>query len=78
MPVEEGVRRTVRWLADNRHLVDQQIEGLVGNPYAYDIEDRLVESFRLWQKQASESIPRPELRQRTQEFRGPSRPVQGS
>ena len=78
VPVEEGVRRTVRWLADNRHLVDQQIEELVGNPYAYDIEDRLVESFRLWQKQASDSIPRPELRQRTQEFRGPSRSVQGS
>ncbi len=74
VPVEEGVRRTAEWLAKNRHLIDQQIEDLLGNPYAYDIEDQLIDSFTRWQKQASESIPRPELRQPIQEFRSPSRP----
>ena len=74
--VPEGVKRTALWLAENRHLIDQQIEDLVGNPYAYDLEDRLIESFTLWQKQASDSIPRPEMRQPTQEFRGPSRPAE--
>ncbi len=78
VPVEEGVRRTALWLAENRHLIDEQIERLVGNPYAYDVEDRLVESFRGWQQQASETIPEPEAAPRPQEFRGPSQPRQGS
>ena len=73
VPVEEGVRRTTIWLAENRHLIDDQIEALVGNPYAYEIEDRLIESFRSWQQQASDTIPEPETAQRPQEFRGPSR-----
>ena len=45
VPVEEGVRRTAEWLAKNRHLIDQQIEDLLGNPYAYDIEDQLMKGL---------------------------------
>ena len=72
--MEEGVRRTALWLAENRGLIDEQIEALVGNPYAYDTEDRLIESFRQWQQHASDTIPEPDVAQRPQEFRGPSQP----
>ncbi len=75
VPVEGGVSRTAIWLAENRDLIDEQIERLVGNPYAYEIEDRLIESFRSWQQEASETIPEPEAAQRPQEFRGPSQPA---
>lgn len=79
VPPHEGIRQAAQWLAANRDQVDEeQTEDLVGNPFAYDIEDQLIASFKDWQHQASESIPRPQLRTPSQEFRGPTRPREAS
>jgi hypothetical protein len=79
VPPHEGIRRTAQWLVANRALVDEeQTEALNGNPFAYEIEDQLIASFKEWQRQASESIPKPQLVPTLQEFRGPARPRQAS
>lgn len=47
-PVEpaEGIRRTARWLSENR--TDLNEAELTRNPFAYEAEDRLVASYRQW------------------------------
>ena len=58
----DAIRSTVRWLAEHRDEVDEaQIDALVPNPYAYEAEDRLIESYAKWSEQVSEEIPAPEL-----------------
>ena len=60
----EAIRATVRWLADHRDEVDEaQVNSLVPNPYAYEIEDRLIESYRAWGAQVAEELPAPEVGQ---------------
>jgi nucleoside-diphosphate-sugar epimerase len=57
----DGIRATVRWLADHRDELDEdQLDALVPNPYAYDLEDRLIESYGTWSEQISSEVPAPE------------------
>ncbi|MBI4498412.1 MAG: NAD-dependent epimerase/dehydratase family protein [Chloroflexi bacterium] len=63
VPPEEGIRRTVRWLVEHRDEVDEeQLATLVPNPYAYDLEDKLIASYKVWQEEVTTTIPRPEVR----------------
>jgi nucleoside-diphosphate-sugar epimerase len=62
VPPDEGIRRTARWLREHRAELDEdQLASLVPNPYAYEIEDRLIASFKAWRDE-TQSLPRPELR----------------
>lgn len=51
VPPEEAIARTVRWLAAHQDSLagDQRVGGAV-NPYAYDVEDQLIASFKSWQR----------------------------
>jgi nucleoside-diphosphate-sugar epimerase len=63
-PVEpaEGIRRTVRWLADHRSELDEdQLAGLVPNPYAYETEDALITAVSAWNERITADIPMPEV-----------------
>ncbi|MFC1939722.1 NAD-dependent epimerase/dehydratase family protein [Chloroflexota bacterium] len=69
VPVPEAIRRTAQWLVTNRQQIGEQEEALVGNPYAYNIEDKLIASFMSWKKDVSASIPTPELSPTIGEYR---------
>ena len=57
----DAIRTTVSWLAEHRDEVDEeQLDALVPNPYAYEAEDRLIESYADWSDQVSEEITVPE------------------
>jgi len=56
----EAVRRTVRWQVEHREEIDTpQLRELVPDPYAYDIEDQLIASYRAWCAEASRTIAEP-------------------
>lgn len=57
---EEGIRKTARWLRDNRYLLDEpQMAVGLGNPYAYDVEDRLIAMYKRWSEEVSREMPTP-------------------
>lgn len=73
---EAGLRATVRWLAEHRaELHEDQLAALVPNPYAYELEDRLIESFLRWQADVAATMRAPERRAAAGPgFRGTYRP----
>ncbi len=46
---DEAVRQTARWLWDRR---DELVREDTSNPYAYDLEDKLIGSYRRWSEEA--------------------------
>lgn len=58
--VEEGLRRTARWMFQNPQLVDwdQMVAGS-GDPLAYDAEDKLVAMQRNWETEVARAIAEP-------------------
>ncbi|MDP6511322.1 MAG: NAD-dependent epimerase/dehydratase family protein [Dehalococcoidia bacterium] len=46
VPVEEALRRTVRWHVDHRYEPGGEIEKLLGDPFDYEAEDRLIRAYR--------------------------------
>jgi nucleoside-diphosphate-sugar epimerase len=76
VPPAQGLAITARWLVDNKDSLNlQQMEELAANPFAYDIEDQLIASFKNWQSNASASIPRPQIKEPAREWRGRFRPA---
>jgi hypothetical protein len=63
VPALEAVRRTVQWNLDNRKWLEGMIEAqnkddrLKGDPYAYELEDRLVALNRDFSNQVTAAIP---------------------
>ncbi len=58
----EGIRSTARWLVEHRSELDEgQLDTLVPNPYAYEAEDRLINSYRRWSEEISLAIPEPAI-----------------
>ena len=46
---EVAIRQTVRWLFDRRDELDRaELDQFAPNPYAYVLEDRLIDSYRAW------------------------------
>lgn len=56
VPAEEGIARTARWLADHAGELDGQLGDIVKNPYAYDLEDRFIASYREWSREVQAQI----------------------
>lgn len=68
---EEGIRNAARWISENWHQLDEdQMNDLVGNPYAYEVEDQLVASFKKWQQGITDTLPVPKVGRGSQEPRG--------
>lgn len=66
----EAIRGTVRWQVENRGEIDEeQLAQIVPDPFAYELEDRLIASHRAWQDEAARSIPRPEVKKALGDFR---------
>lgn len=58
VPPAEGFQRTARWLAEHRDELDEsQLAELVPNPYAYDLEDRLITSYQAWRDEVAARLP---------------------
>lgn len=76
VPPAEAIRRTARWQSEHRELIDEElVDQLTGDPLAYDIEDKLVASFRSWSENATATIPAPPGRkQMPHDWRSQSRP----
>ncbi|MBI4496982.1 MAG: NAD-dependent epimerase/dehydratase family protein [Chloroflexi bacterium] len=71
----QALAEAARWLVEHRGLLDEeQMDDIVGNPYAYDLEDQLIAAFRRWQDEITRTLPAPKLGARTSEFRGSYRP----
>jgi nucleoside-diphosphate-sugar epimerase len=46
VPVEKGMELTVRWFAENPLPRGGEVEQLLGDPFNYEAEDRLIELYR--------------------------------
>jgi hypothetical protein len=58
----EAVRRTVQWHLDNREMLESMVEEEKEgkprrDPYAYDLEDRLVALHKEYARSVSAAIP---------------------
>ncbi|PZC41258.1 MAG: Nucleoside-diphosphate-sugar epimerase [Chloroflexi bacterium] len=70
VPVEEGIKRTVEWILNNVGSFDQSIESLLGNPYAYELEDLVVETLANADDELNPLLERVQNELVIQEFRG--------
>lgn len=60
VPPAEAIRRTVRWQIEHREEIDtEQLRKIVPDPYAYEIEDALIASYKKWVEDAAQAIPEP-------------------
>jgi nucleoside-diphosphate-sugar epimerase len=49
---EIAIRQTVRWLFERRSELDHaELDQFAPNPYAYELEDRLISSYRAWSQE---------------------------
>jgi nucleoside-diphosphate-sugar epimerase len=73
-PVEAGVAlaRTVDWLVENRPEPGGEIERQVGDPFAYDLEDELVERWR--HARAELGVVESPLPEQGHQYRHPKKP----
>ncbi|MCX6000884.1 MAG: NAD-dependent epimerase/dehydratase family protein, partial [Chloroflexi bacterium] len=46
VPVEKGIELTVKWFAENPLPTGGEVEKLLGDPFNYEAEDRLIEIYR--------------------------------
>ncbi len=46
VPVEEGIRRTVKWYLDNRPQPGGEMEQKLGDPFNYAIEDQIIQEYK--------------------------------
>ena len=79
VPPDEGMRRSARWMVDNWSSLDhEQMQVLMADPLAYDIEDQLIASAKEWAGTVESSIPQPEIPQldSSSDWRGAFRPPQ--
>ena len=56
VPPQDAIIRTAQWLAAHPEFLAS--EGEAGNPYAYEVEDKLIASFTAWQKGVDLQVPR--------------------
>ena len=79
VPPDEGMRRSAKWMVDNWSSLDhEQMQVLMADPLAYDIEDQLIASAKEWAGAVESSIPKPEIPQldSSRDWRGAFRPPQ--
>lgn len=72
VPADAAFARTIDWLVENRPEPGGEIERQVGDPFAYPLEDELVERWR----RARESVGEVEspLPQQSHQYRHPKKP----
>ena len=68
--VEEGIKRTIEWILNNTDSFDQSIESLLGNPYAYEVEDLVVKTLANSNKELAPLFEKVQNQPAIQEFRG--------
>jgi hypothetical protein len=60
VPAAEAIRRTARWQVTHQHEIDHvQLQRVVPDPYAYDLEDRLIAAYKAWSREVTATIPEP-------------------
>ncbi len=72
VPADEALETTIDWLVENRPEPDGEIERQVGDPFAYELEDELVERWR--EARAAVGEVEPPLPQQGHQYRHPKKP----
>ncbi len=58
-PTPQAVGLSAQWLLDNRSLFDEKTTASLSDPYAYDLEDRLIDAYGKAVNSVTASLPEP-------------------
>jgi hypothetical protein len=57
VPQEEGLKRTIQWILENRPEPGGEVERGLGDSFDYDMEDRLIRDFEEGLIRIGEKVP---------------------